>query len=93
MMSNDAVTTTTKERLIVYAITERNDKSFFTRIGAAWKNRDGSITARLDAMPVNGTLQIREDDSMRRAANGVGNGAHASPGNGSNMAHGMRGGA
>lgn len=47
----------------VYTIVERQDgtsKKFWLRIGAAFVNRDGSLNVRLDAMPVNGTLHIRD---------------------------------
>ena len=65
---NDRRSTETRS---VYAITERGDKSYWTRIGIAYLNRDGSLTCRLDALPVSGTLQIRtdaqtENDSERR---------------------------
>ena len=33
---------------------------FWVRGGAAFVNRDGSLNVRLDAMPVNGELQIRD---------------------------------
>ncbi len=46
----------------VFAITERGDKSFWTKIGAAFTNKDGSITVQLDALPVSGRLQIREQE-------------------------------
>lgn len=47
----------------VFTVIERaNGKSIWTRIGAGWMNRDGSITIRLDALPVNGTLQVRDPD-------------------------------
>lgn len=49
----------------VFAITERGEKSYWTRIGVAYVNRDGSITCKLDALPVSGTLQIRDDDRSR----------------------------
>lgn len=54
----------------VYAITEREgtregSKSFWTRVGSAWTNRDGSITVRLDALPVSGVLQVRDADEHR----------------------------
>jgi len=45
---------------VVYTITERGDKSFWTRIGGATVNRDGSLSVKLDAIPVNGTMQIRD---------------------------------
>jgi hypothetical protein len=45
---------------IVYVISERNQKSFWNRIGVAFVNNDGSINVKLDAMPVSGELQIRD---------------------------------
>ena len=57
-------------RRAVYVITERvthdGAKSFWTRVGAAFDNRDGSVTVKLDALPVSGTLQIRDDDRDNR---------------------------
>ena len=51
-------------RLAVYSIVEREgmDKSFWTRIGAAFKNRDGSYNIHLDALPCNGKLHMREPE-------------------------------
>jgi hypothetical protein len=53
-----------RKPLAVYAIPPESDdgeKKFWPRIGAAFTNRDGSITLVLDALPL-GTnkLQIRE---------------------------------
>ena len=45
---------------IVYTITERGDRSFWTRIGVAYVNRDGSLNVKLEAVPVNGTMQVRD---------------------------------
>lgn len=45
---------------IVYVITERNNKSFWNRIGVAFVNQDGSINVKLDALPVSGEMQIRD---------------------------------
>ena len=36
------------------------DRNVWLRIGIAWINRDGSLNVKLDAMPVNGTLHIRD---------------------------------
>ncbi len=58
-MNNERRPTETRS---VYAITERGEKSYWTRIGIAYVNRDGSLTCRLDALPVSGTLQIRVDN-------------------------------
>src|SRR5262249_30752105 len=47
----------------VFAITEGDGtekKSHWTKIGVAYPNRDGSETAYLDALPVNGKIMIRD---------------------------------
>ena len=64
-----------KERrrvLKVYTIVEKpgSQKGIWLDIGVATENRDGSLRAKLDALPVNGTLHIREyeprkNDSIR----------------------------
>lgn len=82
---NDSTGGSGKKPLAVYSIIERKEKKHWIKIGAAFPNRDGSVTLYLDALPL-GTncLQIREqrvwDDA--RAANGnaaVGMGAEARP--------------
>jgi hypothetical protein len=54
------------ERKAVFTMTEREvngeKKTFWTRVGVAFVNRDGSITIKLDALPLSGTLQVREED-------------------------------
>jgi len=62
---------------VVFTVVERGGgKSFWTRVGVGFVNRDGSITLKLDAIPVNGTLQVREwesrDDGSRRPGEGDG---------------------
>lgn len=52
----------TNNRRTVLAITERDGRTYWTRIGVAFVNRDGSITVRLHALPVSGTLQIRDQE-------------------------------
>jgi hypothetical protein len=51
-----------KSPLVVYTIVERpgDKKTFWVRIGAAFRNHDGSLNAYLDAVPVNGKMHIRE---------------------------------
>jgi hypothetical protein len=45
----------------VYTIVEKpGDKSFWLRVGTGWLNRDGSWNLKLDALPVNGVLQMRD---------------------------------
>lgn len=52
---------------VVYTVIDReNGRSFWARIGGAWVNRDGSLTIRLDALPVNGVLQVRDPDERDR---------------------------
>jgi hypothetical protein len=45
---------------IAYVITQRNGKNHWTRIGVGFVNRDGSINIKLEAIPVTGELQIRD---------------------------------
>ncbi len=46
----------------VFALTERDGRTWWTRIGVAFVNGDGSQTCRLDALPVSGQLQVRDDE-------------------------------
>ncbi len=50
------------EMKYVYTIVEREglEKSQWIRLGVAFVNKDQSLNLRLDALPVNGTLHIRE---------------------------------
>ncbi len=45
---------------IVYVITQRNNKSYWNRVGVAFVNGDGSINVKLEAVPVSGEMQIRD---------------------------------
>lgn len=53
------------KRLIVFALTsyEKNgeDQTKWTRIGRAFENKDGSTNIELEALPVSGRMQIREE--------------------------------
>lgn len=44
----------------VYAIVERDGRTFWPRVGTAFDNADGSVTVKLDAIPVGGKLQIQD---------------------------------
>ena len=73
---------------IVYTVVERHPhKSFWTRIGAAFVNRDGSLTVRLDAVPINGTMQIRDwtprEDARPAGSSSLGSAKPSSSGFGS----------
>jgi len=52
----------------VYTVVDRGGKSFWVRIGVGFTNRDGSLNLRLDAIPVNGTLQVREWEPYEKRA-------------------------
>jgi len=44
---------------IAYHVSERGEKSFWTRIGAAWEHDDGKgLSVRLDLVPVNGAASF-----------------------------------
>ena len=69
-----------KNLKIVYTITERGDRSFWHRIGVAYVNKDGSLNVKLDAMPVNGTMHVRDwEPSDRPRTNGSSRSAVAQP--------------
>ncbi|MBL8635257.1 MAG: hypothetical protein JNM40_18675 [Myxococcales bacterium] len=45
----------------VYSVAERGKgRRSWIRIGTAFPNRDGSLTIRLDAVPLSGQLQVRD---------------------------------
>lgn len=45
---------------LVYTVIDRDGKPFWLRVGVAFVNKDGSLNVKLDALPTNGTLQIRD---------------------------------
>lgn len=51
----------------VLTVTEKGDQSFWTKVGAAFKNDNGSFTVLLDALPVNGKLVIKQADRPRKS--------------------------
>jgi len=50
-----------KRVLKIYTVVEKPSasKGIWLEIGVASENRDGSISGKLDCLPVNGTIQIR----------------------------------
>lgn len=44
----------------VYVITGKGERKFWTKIGVAFVNRDGSLNCKLDSLPVDGELHIRD---------------------------------
>jgi hypothetical protein len=60
---------TSKTMKVVWTVVDRGQgKSFWTRVGVGFVNRDGSLTLRLDAIPISGTLQVREWQEHDRRA-------------------------
>jgi hypothetical protein len=45
---------------ICYNITRRHEKKYWTRIGVAFVNVDGSVNVKLESFPINGEFQIRD---------------------------------
>jgi hypothetical protein len=60
-MSNAETTTAGKgPTYIAYQVREGNQKGYFTRIGAAWPNKDGKgFNIQLDAIPLDGRVTLR----------------------------------
>ncbi len=51
----------TRNMKAVFTVIERGQgKSIWVRVGVGFTNQDGSLNLRLDAIPVNGKLQVRE---------------------------------
>jgi hypothetical protein len=56
-----------KQMKAVFTIIDRGQgRSIWVRVGVGFTNRDGSLNLKLDAIPVNGTLQVREWESGDR---------------------------
>jgi hypothetical protein len=68
---------------IVYVVTQRGTRRFWSRCGVAFVNRDGSLSVKLEAVPVSGEMVIR--DYTPREDHALGEAAEhpASNGNGS----------
>lgn len=62
--------------LIAYSVTERGEKSFWTRIGAAWDHEDAKgLTLQLDLVPVNGGRIVLREPGEGEAQTEQGEGA------------------
>jgi len=63
-----------KKRWNVYTIRRRpgSERNYWVKIGVGFVNGDGSINLYLDAMPLDGKLQLREwRDEAEARANGA----------------------
>lgn len=52
-----------KQMKSVYTVVERDNKSHWMKLGIGFVNKDGSINVKLDALPTNKSLQIRDYES------------------------------
>jgi len=50
---------------ICYVINTSGGKSYWTRIGVAFVHRDGSLNVKLNALPINGEMHIRDSEPRR----------------------------
>jgi hypothetical protein len=64
---------------IAYVITQRGTQKYWSRVGVAFVNKDGSLNVKLEAIPVSGELHVpdyvpREEGAsptlLRKAGNG-----------------------
>lgn len=61
-------------QLTVFSINRYGEHTQWARAGIAWINRDGSINLRLDVLPLQGELHLREkqkEDQDRNETNRV----------------------
>jgi len=60
-----------KTKLAVYTVTEYESidgtKDWWTEIGTAFKNKDGSLTILLKALPLDGKLIVRKKEKKEGA--------------------------
>lgn len=54
----------------VYVISGKGERKFWTKIGVAFVNRDGSLNCKLESLPVDGELHIR-DAAIREDRDGT----------------------
>ena len=52
----------------IFGIVERNEQSYWTRIGVAFENRDGSWNLRFDFFPSRGDVKIQMREPREREA-------------------------
>jgi hypothetical protein len=50
----------------VFTVVERGNRSYWVRVGVGFTNKDGSLNLKLDAIPTNGSLQVRDYESGER---------------------------
>ncbi|QEL18764.1 hypothetical protein [Limnoglobus roseus] len=59
-MSNEQQTSKAPTHIAYQVRDGKNDKGFWTRIGAAWQHKDGNgLNIQLDCVPLDGRIQLR----------------------------------
>jgi hypothetical protein len=59
-MKMSDIPTKSKPTHTLYAVQGKDEKSHWTRIGAAWAHRDGQgFSIKLDVVPLSGRIQMR----------------------------------
>lgn len=61
--------TDVKKRYSVFSVKESKSGHIWTRAGAAFVNRDGSLNVVLDVLPLDGRLHVRESMDFRDRRN------------------------
>jgi hypothetical protein len=59
--------TVSNSRKDVYTIIRNGEKAFWQKVGRAHVNKDGSLNVYLNALPLNGELNIREPRAKSEA--------------------------
>jgi hypothetical protein len=44
----------------VYVISGKGERKFWNKVGVAFVNRDGSLNCKLESLPIDGELHIRD---------------------------------
>lgn len=45
---------------MAYSISERNGKSYFSKVGIGFVNKDGSWNLKLESFPISGEIHVRD---------------------------------
>ncbi len=78
MDNNDNGYRNPNRKKVICPIQQKDGKTFWIRMGSAYVNRDNSINVYLDGLPVNGRLQIRDQDEPKKGeADGAGSSSAA----------------
>jgi hypothetical protein len=59
-------TQVTNMKTVYTVVSSGKGKSYWTKVGVGYLNQDGSWNLKLDAIPTNGTLQVREFEPFDR---------------------------